>query len=112
MYFKSTNNKRIRLWPVIYIVFEPELPSHNVFLKFFCRSKYSIYVSEKKSKREDYTTMNEDDRLVECFMGLWWASTRNSLKAKSKANNQTHVLKLFSRRSGVAGEKQVEVEDM
>lgn len=59
------------------------------------------------------------------WLDVLWVCKRNSLKAKSKANNQTHVLKLYFRFLREEGKqratqrdvserekKQVEVEDI
>lgn len=59
---------------------------------FLCCSDASIYASRKKTR---HTTLLWRWS-VGCFMDLWCAYTRNSMKAKSKANNRTHVLKLFA----------------
>lgn len=59
-------------------------------IKVFCATRNLRYTfSEEKEKTLRHNC--EDDRLVGCFC------TRNSLKTKSKANNETHVLKLYFR---------------
>lgn len=87
-YFKFTNKQQIRLAPVIYINFDPRLPSH-----FFVR--FGIFdICFMKNPKLLHNC--EDDRLNvlwDCDV-LAPAYTRNSLKAKSKANN-IHVLELF-----------------
>lgn len=85
MYFESTNKHKIRLQPVIYIRIRPRrLPS-----KIFCAIRNLRYIFLRGEGKHSDTNAK-----MIGWLDVLWVCKRNSLKAKSKANNQTHVPKL------------------
>lgn len=77
---------------VIYIVFDPGLPSKMMLhRRFFV--PLGVFDICFKRKKTIYTTM----KMISWMFYVPCTCTRNSLKAKSKANNRTHVLELLLR---------------